>query len=179
MLALELVQKEIAAEFEQLLAAGAVILDSETTGMSETDEIIELAVINGDAEVLVHSFYKPLISVSAGALSVHGYTDEFLANKQSIVHDYERLKEVLAGRTVLIYNSSFDDSLLRQTFVKHGLEPIQYRSVCVMHKMMDYFDSERFISLANASGQETKHDALSDCQQVLAMMRNVIRKHKM
>lgn len=171
-------QKEVAAAFEEYLHAGAVILDTETTGLSSNDEVIEIAIIDANEAVLFHGLYKPTVAVSAGALAVHGYTDEFLADKPSISTDYDRLKALLTGRTVLIYNASFDDELLHHTLLKHGLAPIEYNSICVMHMMMEYYDSKRFISLANTSGYETSHDALGDCYQVLAMMQDVIQKYK-
>lgn len=172
------IRKEIATKLENYLANGAVILDTETTGLASHDEIIELAIIDSDETVLLHSFYKPSIPISDGALAVHGYTEAFLADKPSIVEDYERLKAILTGRTVLIYNASFDDSILYNTLIKYGLETIEYNSVCMMHTMMEYFDSERFISLAEASGYETAHDALSDCYQVLRMIRDVINEKR-
>ena len=74
-----------------------VVLDTETTGLSVKDghRVVEIGCI--ELENLIptskrfHCYLNPERKVSEKALKVHGYTDDFLANKKKfkeIVDDF-------------------------------------------------------------------------------------------
>ena len=48
------------------LAAHPLFLDTETTGLDERDEVVELAVINVRGEVLVGTLIKPVNPIPGG-----------------------------------------------------------------------------------------------------------------
>jgi DNA polymerase III epsilon subunit-like protein len=60
-----------------------LVLDTETTGLGNSYEIIELAVVNPEGEVLFQSLIKPTVPVYEGARKVHQITDDMLANATS------------------------------------------------------------------------------------------------
>lgn len=157
-----------------LLRTDTVILDTETTGLSDMDEVIELGIIDLNGQVLYHSYFNPLAAISSGAQSVHGLTKDFLRSYPRFDADYDKIRAVLADKNVVIYNSEFDNRLLRATAHRHSVRPLEYDSVCMMHLMMDYLGSERYISLEKASGQVVKHGAISDCLIVLDLMKRVV-----
>ena len=67
-----------------------VVLDTETTGLSVRDghKIVEIGCLELNDLVPTknkfHSYLNPERKVSEKALSVHGYTDEFLSTKKKI-----------------------------------------------------------------------------------------------
>ena len=67
-----------------------VVLDTETTGLkvSEGHRIVEIGCIEIDnfspTSKKFHCYINPERKVSKEALEVHGYSDEFLANKKGV-----------------------------------------------------------------------------------------------
>jgi DNA polymerase III subunit epsilon len=65
-----------------------IVLDTETTGLSvrENHRIVEIGCLELDNLIPTgnkfHYYLNPERKVSEKALEVHGYSDEFLANKQ-------------------------------------------------------------------------------------------------
>ena len=68
-----------------------VVLDTETTGLSvkEGHRIVEIGCIELDNLIptrnIFHCYLNPERKVSKSALKVHGYTDEFLSKKKSLL----------------------------------------------------------------------------------------------
>lgn len=60
-------------------------MDTETTGLSDDDEIIEIAVISEDGEVLLDTFVKHTsrVEISKGARNIHGIKKRSLKNAPS------------------------------------------------------------------------------------------------
>ena len=91
-----------------------VVLDTETTGL-ETEaghRIIEI----GGIELVdrkptgrhFHRYVNPQRQVDDGALSVHGITNEFLADKPLFCDIADELLEFIAGAELIIHNAQFD-----------------------------------------------------------------------
>ena len=65
-----------------------VILDTETTGLSVKDghRVVEIGCIELEnlipTKKIFHCYLNPERKVSEKALKIHGYTDEFLSDKQ-------------------------------------------------------------------------------------------------
>jgi len=57
-----------------------LVLDTETTGLGDSAEIIEIGIINGSGEVVMNTLVKPSISIPATATAIHGITDDDLLN---------------------------------------------------------------------------------------------------
>ena len=55
-----------------------LILDSETTGLGGTAELVELAIIDTTGKVLFDELIKPTVSVPLDASRIHGITDSVL-----------------------------------------------------------------------------------------------------
>jgi hypothetical protein len=66
-----------------------LILDTETTGLDDHDEVIQLAMIDMHGNVLLDTLVKPTVCVTPEARTVHGITDEVLAQAPSFSNLYE------------------------------------------------------------------------------------------
>lgn len=53
-----------------------IILDTETTGLDNTAEIVEISVINDQGEVLLDTLIKPTKPIPGDATAIHGITNE-------------------------------------------------------------------------------------------------------
>jgi DNA polymerase III subunit epsilon len=102
-----------------------LLLDTETTGTLESfnSQVVEIAVLNQDGQVLYQSLYKPDIPMPRGASEVNGLTDERLADAPTFSQCWPDLVAVLTTTDVPIYvwNADFDRAMLLRTAKRFGL----------------------------------------------------------
>lgn len=91
-----------------------VVLDTETTGIEvrEGHRIIEIGCVELIDRRLTgrhfHVYVNPQREVEAGALAVHGITDEFLADKPLFSEVAESFMAFITGAQLVIHNAPFD-----------------------------------------------------------------------
>src|SRR4030067_3612591 len=85
-----------------------VFLDTETTGLREKSEIIEICVLDSDGSILIDTLVHPRNSIPLDAIHLHGITKEMVQYAQSWLHVWPKVESVLNGRNVGIYNTEFD-----------------------------------------------------------------------
>ena len=96
-----------------------IILDTETTGTSESDRVIQLGyIVLGSNPIEVHNeFNSSDTPISYGAMEVHGITPELLDGKPNCVETsaYKRLLELNTNDNYLIiHNAPFDIKMLEK-----------------------------------------------------------------
>lgn len=95
-----------------------IILDTETTGLEHIDghRIIEIGVIEiVDRRITgerFHRYLNPEREIDAGALNVHGISQEFLADKQRFVEIVEEFVSFIKDAELIIHNAPFDVGFL-------------------------------------------------------------------
>ncbi|AJH16881.1 exonuclease domain-containing protein (plasmid) [Bacillus mycoides] len=150
-----------------------VILDTETTGLTLRDQIIDISVINLSGKILLNSLVKPTINIPAEAASIHGITNEMVHGAPSWTAIYKELREVTVGKTLLIYNAEFDLGMIENTCIANNVEFNNFKSTCVMKMYADYVDSKRWISLSDATELTIKHRAAADCFAALELLQQL------
>lgn len=112
-----------AASWARLLLARSdtVILDTETTDLSSDAEIVQIAIIDLAGTVLLDSLVRPTQPIPARATAIHGITDRAVAAAPTFAELAPRLRELLAGKTVVAYNAGFDERMLEQSARAHQL----------------------------------------------------------
>jgi DNA polymerase-3 subunit epsilon len=100
---------------QELLAdPDAVIIDTETTGLTQLDEVIQVAIVNMAGECLLESFVKPVsATIHPGAYEVHHISERNLYDAPTI--DQLDLINILDMRMIVGYNIGFDARLLKQS----------------------------------------------------------------
>ncbi len=100
------------------------VLDTETTGLEDDDEIVELAIIDGlTGETFYLNHIKPTAApISPAAMAVHGITPELLVGRNTLLLEWPVIYDVLSkyGR-VVTYNAPFDRRMLLQSARAAGL----------------------------------------------------------
>lgn len=99
-----------------------IVLDTETTGLepAEGHRIIEI----GCVELLdrrttgrhFHCYINPEREVDAGAIEVHGITNEFLADKPLFARIADEFFEFVKGAELVIHNAAFDVGFINNEF---------------------------------------------------------------
>ena len=162
-----------------------LILDTETTGLDAHDEVIQLAIVDMQSNVLLQTLVRPTVPVGTEARAIHGITDEVLAQAPSFSNLYETIAVLLGNRSVLAYHADFDRRLLAQTCTKYGLPPFEVATWdCVMERYACFWGErsqaghDKPQSLATACMQQGievhgHHDAVQDCLLTLALIKAV------
>tara|TARA_B100000963_G_C22476480_1_gene602631 strand:+ start:41 stop:700 length:660 start_codon:yes stop_codon:yes gene_type:complete len=93
-----------------------VVLDTETTGLSvaKGHRIVEIGCIELKNQIptnkTFHCYLNPQRKVSEDAIKVHGYTDEFLADKKKFSDVVNDFLEFIQNKKLIIHNAEFDIS---------------------------------------------------------------------
>ena len=92
------------------LESDFVILDTETTGLDERAEIVELSIIDKHGNTLFDSLIKPKGCIPYEAEQIHGISNANVENADSWPDVYEGVRKILEDRSVAIYNADTDYS---------------------------------------------------------------------
>lgn len=172
-----------------------LVIDTETTGLTYADEIIEIAVLNTSGSVLLHTLVKPSRPIPAAATEINNITDEMVANSPTWAEVYPRLMEVLGGKKWIGWKSEFDARLITQSCQINGLyddlppalllaeyERIHGSQIDAKHIYSEWYgepDREKggFVRqhLAAAARQmgvnhDKAHRAIADCYAVIGVL---------
>ncbi len=140
---------EIRAEIEHWRSLDPLFLDTETTGLDDFDQIVEIAILDADGELLFHSLVRPTVAISEGAAAVHGITSDELASAPAWPEIYSQVRQLLKDRLVVAHNTSFDASMIRQTCRAHGLPSLEFDWRCTMD-LLTPFNGGRWPRLSRA-----------------------------
>jgi DNA polymerase-3 subunit epsilon len=164
-----------------------IFFDTETTGLNDDDEIVELAITDGQGNALYSQRFKPTQSMSSGASRVTGITDDMLADMPAFADEFDKIKTVFAqGDQVIAYNTEFDIRLLCQTCEKYDLStewiyhmPTRCAMLMYSNYVYDWYDPEiksKRYKLTDACERmqvrvQNAHSAVGDC----IMTANLVR----
>tara|TARA_B100001540_G_scaffold181065_1_gene159729 strand:- start:175 stop:846 length:672 start_codon:yes stop_codon:yes gene_type:complete len=164
-----------------------IVLDTETTGLSVKDghRIVEIGCIELDNLIpnsnRFHCYLNPERKVSEKALKVHGYTDQFLADKKKFVDIADDFLLFIKGKRLIIHNAEFDISHLNNELQIVGKEKIDIKNVInTLDIARDKFPGSQ-ISLDALckryridNSKREKHTALIDCELLTKVYVNLI-----
>jgi len=107
---------------QQYVKLNPLILDTETTGLSDFDEICEIAIVDLAGEVLINSLVKPTKLIPPSTSAIHGITDDLVRDAPSFGDLFPRLDSILTDRVVLVYNAEFDENKLARSAKANSVE---------------------------------------------------------
>ena len=102
-----------------------ILLDTETTGLETKDghRIIEIGCVEMIDRKMTgndyHQYIQPDREIDAGALAVHGITQEFLADKPRFEQITQAFIEYIRGAELIIHNAPFDIGFLNYELDLH------------------------------------------------------------
>jgi DNA polymerase-3 subunit epsilon len=154
-----------------------IFLDTETTGLSFRDghKVVEIACIETKDLIstgkVFHKLINPKRSMPDEAFRVHGFSQEFLSNKETFEQIADEFLNFIKDKKIIIHNASFDLG-----FLNGELESIQ--RVKIDNKLViDSLEVARnkFPGISNSLdalckrfnidlSRRTKHNAMLDCE---------------
>lgn len=156
-----------------------LLLDTETTGLGDDAEVVQVVVVRPDGTPVFDSLFRPTVPIQWDATKVHGIDDAKVADAPRFAERYDSLVNVIGGyeTELLAYNAAFDRRMLRQTCERYGL-PLAALYVpwqCVMERYAacvgewsTLHQSYRFQPLPGGD-----HTALGDCRATLALLQQM------
>ncbi len=154
-----------------------IFLDTETTGLSFIDghKIVEIACIETKDLIVTgrvfHKLINPKRSVPEEAFKIHGFSQEFLSDKETFDQVSDEFLEFINDKKIIIHNASFDLG-----FLDGELGLIQKKKIN-KKLVIDSLEIARnkFPGTSNSLdalckrfnidlSRRTKHNALLDCE---------------
>ena len=170
-----------------------IIIDTETTGLDEQAQIVQIAAVDASGRVLIDSLVKPTCPIPPRVTDIHGIHDADVINAPSWGDLWRLVAAISAYRDVIAFNASFDIRMLRQSFEQNGdfedwmaFERGMGEVVCAMRAYAEHWRapssrrrSFRWQSLGNACTQqgiriENAHNALGDCLMTYALVKKSV-----
>ena len=164
-----------------------LVLDTETTGLSVRDghRVVEIGCIELDNLVptknVFHVYLNPERKVSEKAFEVHGYTDEFLSNKQKFSEVAEDFLSFIQDKKIIIHNAEFDIGHLNNELSLIGKPKISNSNVIDTLELARNKFPGSGISLDALckrfridNSKREKHTALIDCELLAKVYINLI-----
>ena len=164
-----------------------IFLDTETTGLSFNDRhrIVEIACIETKdllpTKRIFHKLINPQREVPEEAFRVHGFSTEFLKNKETFDKVAEVFLEFIKEKKIIIHNASFDLG-----FLNHELRLIKKNEI-KKNNIIDSLEVARnkFPGSSNSLdalckrfnidlSRRDKHNALLDCELLREVYINLL-----
>lgn len=180
-------RKSVILEAQSLLAEHPIYLDTETTGMHNSAEVIEIGIIDDDGTVLFDSLVRPRGKIDPAAGRVHGITLAELVSAPTWEEIWPQAEAVLVGHRVGVYNAEFDLRLMKQshkqTWLRWTLPEQNFFDIMKLYARF-YGDwdpvhrSFRYQSLELAGRQckislPNAHRAIDDCLLTRALLHHI------
>jgi DNA polymerase III subunit epsilon len=164
-----------------------VFLDTETTGLSFRDghKIVEIACIETKDLIptgkVFHKFINPRRSVPNEAFKVHGFSEDFLKDKEAFDQVADEFLGFIKDKKIIIHNASFDIGFLDGELSAIQKEKINKKLV------IDSLEVARnkYPGLSNSLdalckrfnvdlSRREKHNALLDCELLREVYINLL-----
>ncbi|SFU43999.1 3'-5' exonuclease [Xenorhabdus koppenhoeferi] len=117
---------------KELLKKDCIVLDTETTGLNNDDEIVEISIINKHGEILLNETIKPIKKIPQDASNIHGIRDMDMIQSFKWNDIYQQYRKLTKGKIVIIYNKQYDSRIIRQTCKKYNLPTPRIQAECAM-----------------------------------------------
>lgn len=166
------------------------VLDTETTALKR-GEICQIGIIDSDANVMLDSLVKTVNAIPDVVTAIHSIDDEMVKDAPTWIDLAPRIKQILDGQVLVVYNAIYDRSFMHQTQELHNLPKIEWAEICQWNCAMEAYAefygeiNPRFgtytwqkLSVAAARcGVEVKdaHSALGDCLMTLGVVKHMLK----
>lgn len=97
------------------LKEGALVFDTETTGLGEDAEIVEIAVAKMDGTIVLDEMVKPWRPIPDSATAIHGIDNAAVVDKPRWGPVFMAFSDALRNGNLVAYNIAFDIRLVQQS----------------------------------------------------------------
>ncbi len=112
-----------------------VYIDTETTGLNRSDEIVEISIVDHDGSLLLSRLVKPSQSIPKDAERIHGISNKMVESTQAWPILWPVIRSHLYGRVIAAYNAPFDQRMMEQSHARYRLpwrEQLEFLDVLIL-----------------------------------------------
>ncbi|MGD8603649.1 MAG: 3'-5' exonuclease [Anaerolineales bacterium] len=133
-------RQEASLEAARIVKLDPIYLDTETTGLENWDEVIEIGLVDFSGQVLLETLIKPQGSIPPDATRIHGIRDRDVLTAPTWRLIWPQVQRIIEGRHLAIYNADYDLRMMRQSHARAGLEwrPGVFDNSCIMKLYAKY-----------------------------------------
>ena len=164
-----------------------IFLDTETTGLSakDGDRILEIACIETKnlipTKKIFHKLINPEKKISDEAFKIHGFSNDFLKDKEKFKDIADEFLEFIEGKKIIIHNAPFDVEFLNSELKKINKKILNIKEIVdslelarskfpASSNSLDALCKKYNIDLS----KRTKHNALLDCELLREVYINLV-----
>ncbi len=115
-----------------------VYLDTETTGLDGQAEIVDIAVVSSEGDILLDTLVRPARSIPVVASGIHGIRNVDVADAPAWADVFLEFERVTRGRRVIVYNSDFDRKIVSQCCAQDALTMPERSWQCAMKAYAEF-----------------------------------------
>jgi DNA polymerase-3 subunit epsilon len=160
-----------------------VLIDTESSGLAKTDEVIELSVVDTYGNILYESTFRPTAEINPMASKVNGFTNKSLIDAPLFKDEWCKIEAAIDNRPIMCHNIGFDKRIIKQTCERYGI------SADVDFLFRNSYDSKEIAkdwmnapdysleTLAHMVGinEKESHRASDDCKMMLSFIERLER----
>lgn len=166
------------------------ILDTETTALKR-GEICQIAIIDSNGLVELNSLVKTVNPIPSEVTAIHGIDNDMVKDAPSWIDLAPRIRQILDGQLLVVYNAVYDRSFMHQTQELHNLPKIEWKEISEWHCAMEayaefygeinpYYGTPKWQKLSVAAERcgvkvENAHTALGDCLMTLGVVNHMLK----
>ena len=164
-----------------------VFLDTETTGLSFKDghKVVEIACVETKDLIptknIFHKLINPKRNMPEEAFKIHGFSEEFLSNKETFDEVADQFLNFIRGKKLIIHNASFDLGFLNgelQRIKKNSIDKVMVIDSLEIARNKFPGASNSLDALCKRFNidisRRKKHNALLDCELLREVYINLL-----
>lgn len=186
-------------------AGASLFCDTETTGLGRNSEVVEIALVDINENIVFQSLVKPSKPISKEAIAVHGITNAMVANAPTFADIWDKFQSLVKNKDIYFYNEVFDLQAIKNSVCKAFGYPhatIKFNDLfkapllkppkvhCLMEEYAsywgewsDYHQSYRWQKLVNACHQQRipihdipNHRAAGDAIKTARLYKHLLKQ---
>ncbi|MBA3822455.1 MAG: hypothetical protein H0X24_00965 [Ktedonobacterales bacterium] len=160
-----------------------MILDTETTGVSFADAIVEIAAIDLTGRVLIDTLVDPQMPIPPQVIAKHGITDAMVNGQPTFAEVLGTLWPLLSSKVLLAYNVQFDVRMVQAALYRLGETTWTPVAHGCLQRAFTAYRARRPVAVPTIIGESLSaacaalgltvqgtHRALDDCHAALALL---------
>lgn len=161
-----------------------VYIDTETTGLSRRDRIVEISAIRVRDNKIVESFSElvnPHMHIEEDATNINGITDSMVVNKPSFSSIEQNFLQFIGDDILVGHNISFDADFIGRE-IGESLRNPMFDSIQLAKAVMDGVENYKLETICRKLGfPHQKHRSLTDAAltfRVVQALKDIASKNK-
>ena len=156
-----------------------VVLDTESTGLTKDDEMIEIGILSDSGRTLFNARYCPEKEVNYYASKVNHLTKEQLKDYPKFTKSaWDEIKKAIGGKIIVGHNIRADKRFIKQTLLRYHIEDdtetvfagmIDTQDLARKWLKAESYSLDRLTTLIGIDREE-QHEALDDSRMTLELV---------